>query len=73
MNKPAGIVVNTQKNEVHGSMTVRTALPYVLSPPKNGTIGIIRRPVSVHRLDKPTSGLVSYSQKITDNIYSIYS
>ena len=39
-------------------MTVRAALPYALKPPKRGTLAIIRRPVSVHRLDKPTSGIL---------------
>ena len=39
-------------------MTVRSALPYALKPPKRGTFAIIRRPASVHRLDKPTSGLL---------------
>ena len=39
-------------------MTVRAALPYALRPPKRGTLAIIRRPVSVHRLDKPTSGIL---------------
>ena len=39
-------------------MTVRAALPFALRPPKRGTLAIIRRPASVHRLDKPTSGLL---------------
>ena len=39
-------------------MTVRAALPYALKPPKRGTHAIIRRPASVHRLDKPTSGIL---------------
>lgn len=58
INKPAGIVCYSQKNQNHGMMTVRAALPFALKPPKRGTLSIIRRPTSVHRLDKPTSGLL---------------
>ena len=39
-------------------MTIRSALPYVLKPPRKGTVSILRRPATVHRLDKPTSGLL---------------
>jgi 23S rRNA-/tRNA-specific pseudouridylate synthase len=56
VNKPAGVVVYAQRNQGHGMMTIRSALPFALKPPKRGTLAIIRRPVSVHRLDKPTSG-----------------
>jgi hypothetical protein len=58
VNKPAGVVVYSHKNGGHGIMTVRAALPFALTPPKLGTYSIIRRPVSVHRLDKPTSGIL---------------
>ncbi len=58
VNKPAGVVIYAQRNQGHGMMTIRAALPFVLKPPKRGTLAIIRRPVSVHRLDKPTSGLL---------------
>jgi hypothetical protein len=58
VNKPAGIVVYAHKKGGHGIMTVRAALPYALTPPKIGTYSIIRRPMSVHRLDKPTSGIL---------------
>jgi 23S rRNA-/tRNA-specific pseudouridylate synthase len=58
VNKPAGIVVYNQRNGGHGIMTVRAALPFVLAPPKVGTISVLRRPASVHRLDKPTSGIL---------------
>lgn len=58
VNKPPGIVVHSQGLQSHGTMTVRAALPFVLRPPKRGTLAIIRRPASVHRLDKPTSGLL---------------
>jgi 23S rRNA-/tRNA-specific pseudouridylate synthase len=58
VNKPAGVVVYSQRKHSHGMMSVRAALPFALRPPKRGTLAIIRRPVSVHRLDKPTSGLL---------------
>lgn len=58
VNKPAGVVVYSQRKQGHGLMTVRAALPFVLTPPKRGVLSIIRRPASVHRLDKPTSGLL---------------
>lgn len=58
VNKPSGVVVYSQGNGGHGTMTVRAALPFVLEPPKRGTYAVMRRPASVHRLDKPTSGLL---------------
>ena len=58
VNKPSGVVVYSQGNGGHGSMTVRAALPFILEPPKRGTYSVMRRPASVHRLDKPTSGLL---------------
>lgn len=42
--------------------TVRDALPYILTPPRPGLhndgVGILKRPIAVHRLDGPTSGLL---------------
>jgi 23S rRNA-/tRNA-specific pseudouridylate synthase len=58
VNKPAGVVVYSHKNAGHGTMTVRACLPFVLQPSKRGTYAVMRRPASVHRLDKPTSGLL---------------
>ena len=40
-------------------MSVKAALPFVVKAPKAGTVSIISRPIACHRLDKPTSGLVS--------------
>lgn len=57
-NKPAGVVVYAQRGGGHGLMTIRAALPFVVAPPKVGTISTLRRPQPVHRLDKPTSGLL---------------
>lgn len=39
-------------------MTVRAGLPFALTPPQMGTYATLRRPQPVHRLDKPTSGLL---------------
>ena len=47
VNKPAGVVVYSQRKQNHGLMTVRAALPFVLKPPTRGTMAIIRRPASV--------------------------
>ena len=58
VNKPAGVVVYNQKNGGHGTNTVRAALPFILQPPATGTFAVLRRPASVHRLDKPTSGIL---------------
>ncbi|KAL3903537.1 MAG: hypothetical protein SGILL_010408, partial [Bacillariaceae sp.] len=58
VNKPAGIVVYAQRKGGHGVMTVRAALPFSVKPPKPGTFSTLRRPQPVHRLDKPTSGLL---------------
>jgi 23S rRNA pseudouridine1911/1915/1917 synthase len=58
VNKPAGVCVYAHRSGGQGRMTVRSALPYVLKPPRRGTMSILRRPAAVHRLDKPTSGLL---------------
>ena len=58
VNKPPGVVVHSQRGGGHGRMTVRSALPFALSRPRTGTLSILRRPQPVHRLDKPTSGLL---------------
>jgi len=57
-NKPAGVVVYAQRGGGHGLMTIRAALPFAVTPPKLGTVSTMRRPQPVHRLDKPTSGLL---------------
>mmetsp|Transcript_14943 Transcript_14943/g.41598 ORF Transcript_14943/g.41598 Transcript_14943/m.41598 type:complete len:549 (+) Transcript_14943:139-1785(+) len=58
VNKPAGIVVYAKRGGGEGFMTVRAALPFAVLPPKPGTYSTLRRPKPVHRLDKPTSGLL---------------
>lgn len=58
VDKPAGVVVYAHKQGGFGTMTVRSCLPFVLTPPKIGTYSVLRRPQPVHRLDKPTSGLL---------------
>ena len=58
VDKPAGVNVNSHRKSGIGQMCVRAACPYVLAPPAFGTRGVIRRPSPVHRLDKPTSGLL---------------
>ena len=58
VNKPAGVNVNSHRKSGIGQMCVRAAAPFVLAPPTFGTRGVIRRPSPVHRLDKPTSGLL---------------
>ena len=73
INKPAGIVLyraqggrgGGTKNRGHGRDTLLSALPHVLKPSnisdemliEEGHIPL-KRPHPVHRLDKPTSGLV---------------
>lgn len=39
-------------------MTMRAAIPFAVAPSKAGTYSTLRRPQPVHRLDKPTSGLL---------------
>lgn len=73
INKPAGIVLyraqggrgGGAKNGGHGRDTLLSALPHVLSPSNISDIRLIeeghvplKRPHPVHRLDRPTSGLV---------------
>jgi 23S rRNA pseudouridine1911/1915/1917 synthase len=58
VNKPAGVFVYASRKAGHGIMTVRSALPFVVKPPAIGTFSTLRRPQPVHRLDKPTSGIL---------------
>ena len=65
INKPAGVAVYSETrmsgagDKTGTRKTVHFALPFALTPPKKGTSGgILRRPGIVHRLDKPTSGLL---------------
>lgn len=58
VNKPAGIAVYATGRGRNFRMSIRGALPFVLSPPSVGTYATLRRPASVHRLDKATSGLL---------------
>ena len=58
VNKPAGVVVYAKRGNGDGLMTIRAAIPFAVAPPKAGTYCTLRRPQPVHRLDKPTSGLL---------------
>ena len=65
INKPAGVAVYSETrmsgagDKTGTRKTVHFALPFALTPPRKGTAGgILRRPGIVHRLDKPTSGLL---------------
>ena len=58
VNKPPGVVVHPTRGHNHGPMSIRACLTFVITPPSPGTMSIMRRPSPVHRLDKPTSGLV---------------
>lgn len=58
VNKPAGVVVFAARGAGHGTSTVRAALVFALNPPAPGTVSTLRRPQPVHRLDKPTTGLL---------------
>ncbi|CAB9526744.1 Ribosomal large subunit pseudouridine synthase (Partial), partial [Seminavis robusta] len=52
------VVVYSPKNAGQGLLTVKAALPHALQPPRQGTLSALKRPKSVHRLDKPTSGIL---------------
>jgi tRNA pseudouridine65 synthase len=58
VNKPSGVVCYRQGDGHIGLLSIRAMLPFVLIPPKYGIYSILRRPTSVHRLDKPTSGIL---------------
>ena len=58
VNKPEGIVVFGPKGGGYGRMTVKSCLPYVITPPKLGVVSVLRRPTPVHRIDRGTSGLL---------------
>lgn len=58
VNKPAGVVVYANRGGGHGRMTIRAVLPFILSPPTAGVMSVLRLPQPVHRLDKPTQGLL---------------
>ena len=59
VNKPAGVLVYQEGGK--GRNNVRFALPYVLERPNPNIVAkdqAMDRPIPVHRLDKPTSGLL---------------
>ena len=56
--KPAGVVTHPPPGGAAGSRSMRTAVMHALQPPPPGTLGALYRPHLVHRLDKPTSGLM---------------
>ena len=58
VNKPEGIVVFGTKGGGYGRMTVKSCLPWVITPPKLGVVSVLRRPSPVHRIDRGTSGLL---------------
>ena len=58
VNKPEGIVTFGPKGGGYGRMTVKACLPWVITPPKPGTVNVLRRPSPVHRIDRGTSGLL---------------
>ena len=58
VNKPAGTCVNNQKELPKDEMCIRHAAAYVLTPPAYGTRDASHRPGTVHRLDKPTCGVL---------------
>lgn len=58
VNKPEGIVVFGPKGGGYGRMTVKSCLPWVITPPKLGVVSVLRRPTPVHRIDRGTSGLL---------------
>ena len=55
--KPAGVVTHPPAGGALGG-SMRTAIMHALKPPPMGTPGALYRPHCVHRLDKPTSGLM---------------
>lgn len=69
VNKPSGIVVyraqgsrgGGSRNGGHGRESLLSVLPYVLTPSNVTAVdenAALKRPQPVHRLDRPTSGLV---------------
>jgi 23S rRNA-/tRNA-specific pseudouridylate synthase len=50
--------VHAQRKGGHGLMTVGAAIAFAVQPSTPGTVSTLRRPRPVHRLDKPTSGLL---------------
>mmetsp|Transcript_15843 Transcript_15843/g.23989 ORF Transcript_15843/g.23989 Transcript_15843/m.23989 type:complete len:553 (-) Transcript_15843:6-1664(-) len=58
VNKPEGIVTFGPKGGGYGRMTVKSCLPWVITPPKLGVVSVLRRPTPVHRIDRGTSGLL---------------
>ena len=56
VSKPAGTVVDSRR-KMNGT-NLRSLLPYFLKAPKHGTLQILTRPNTCHRLDKETSGLL---------------
>jgi len=62
--KPEGVCtfptrgIENRNSNFSGGDTMKTAVKYALQPPPDGTQHTLPRPHVVHRLDKPTSGLL---------------
>jgi 23S rRNA pseudouridine1911/1915/1917 synthase len=55
--KPSGVCTHPPPGGAPGG-SMRTAVMHALRPPPVGTCAVLYRPHIVHRLDKPTSGLL---------------
>jgi 23S rRNA pseudouridine1911/1915/1917 synthase len=58
VNKPAGVIVHKMKGQASTIRSLQECLPFVVTVPSRGTYGVLTRPQPVHRLDKPTSGIM---------------
>ena len=57
--KPPGVCSHPPPGGVgRNVMSMRTAIQYTLKPPPENTMGALYRPHLVHRLDRPTTGLL---------------
>ncbi|KAJ1489583.1 hypothetical protein T484DRAFT_1779968 [Baffinella frigidus] len=57
VHKPRGVCSHPSPGGMDGNMTMRFCVPYWVQGAPEGSVGMLWRPMLVHRLDKETEGL----------------
>ncbi|KAJ1476200.1 pseudouridine synthase [Baffinella frigidus] len=57
VHKPRGVCSHPTPGGTDGNMTMRLCVPYWVKGAPAGSVGVLWRPMLVHRLDKETEGL----------------
>lgn len=65
VHKPRGVCSHPSPGGMDGNMTMRFCVPYWVQGAPEGSVGMLWRPMLVHRLDKETEGLQVQSPRRT--------